>query len=81
MGQSGLFTGVYAGMVSVGVKTGATDEVMKKIALQYEEAADQSIQKSLSVIEPTLVAVLSVIVGLILLSVMLPLMGIMSAIG
>lgn len=81
MGQSGLFTGVYAGMVSVGVKTGATDEVMKKIALQYEDAADQSIQKSLSVIEPTLVAVLSVIVGLILLSVMLPLMGIMSAIG
>ena len=72
---------VYAGMVSVGVKTGATDEVMKKIALQYEDAADQSIQKSLSVIEPTLVAVLSVIVGLILLSVMLPLMGIMSAIG
>ena len=33
------------------------------------------------VLEPTLVAILSVIVGMVLLSVMLPLMGIMSSIG
>ncbi len=32
----------------------------------------------ISILEPTLVIVLSVIVGMILLSVMLPLMGIMS---
>ena len=34
----------------------------------------------LAVLEPTLVAVLSLVVGVILLSVMLPLMGIMSSI-
>ena len=34
-----------------------------------------------SALEPTLVAVLSVIVGMILLAVMLPLLGVMSAIG
>ena len=35
---------------------------------------------SLAVLEPTLVIALSLIVGVILLSVMLPLMGIMSSI-
>ena len=37
--------------------------------------------RALSILEPALVAILSVIVGLILLSVMLPLLGIMSNIG
>ena len=39
------------------------------------------IQNFISVLEPTLVAVLSVLVGGILLSVMVPLMGILSSIG
>ena len=47
----------------------------------YEEEADRKMNGILSALEPTLVAVLSLIVGLILLSVMLPLMGVMSAIG
>ena len=51
---------------------------MQKIAAQYEDELDTSIQNTLAVIEPTLVAVLSIIVGLILLSVMMPLMGILS---
>ena len=38
-------------------------------------------QSIIAVLEPTLVIILSVIVGLILLSVILPLMGIMSSIG
>ena len=38
-------------------------------------------QYIIALLEPTLVIILSVIVGLILLSVILPLMGIMSSIG
>ena len=44
----------------------------------YEEEIDASISSRLAAIEPALVIVLSVIVGAILLSVMLPLMSIMS---
>ena len=54
---------------------------MRKVADQYEEEADTAIQNTLSVLEPTLVAILAVVVGIILLSVMLPLVGIMSGIG
>lgn len=76
-----VFSGVYASMLSVGFKTGAVDTVMKKIAQRYEEEINQRISTLISVLEPTLIAILSVIVGMILLSVMLPLMGIMSSIG
>lgn len=79
--QAGIFTGMNARMVSVGFKTGSADQVMHRLADQYEEEVDAKISSIISVLEPTLVAVLSVIVGMILLSVMLPLMGIMSSIG
>jgi type IV pilus assembly protein PilC len=42
---------------------------------------DESLQQVIGRIEPTLVAVLSILVGLILLSVMLPLIGIMANIS
>ena len=79
LSDSGIFSGIYARMVTVGFKTGSLDEVMKKIAVQYEEEIDGQISRVIAMLEPKLVAVLSVIVGVILLSVMLPLIGIMSS--
>lgn len=79
--QTGIFTGVYARMVTVAFRTGSVDTVMKKLADSYEREIDNHIDNLISILEPTLVAVLSVIVGMILLSVMLPLLGIMSTIG
>lgn len=79
--ESRIFSGIYGKMVSVGMRTGSVDQVMSKIAGEYEDDVVQSLQHKVSVIEPTLVAVLSVLVGLILISVMLPLMNIMSSLG
>ena len=76
-----LFTGLYARLVQTGEKAGRLDDVMKKMAAQYEADVDESLSGLVSVIEPTLVMILSVIIGSILLSVMLPLIGILSAIG
>lgn len=73
-----VFTGLYARMASIGYRTGAMDEVMQKIAAGYEEDVDARLNGMIAAIEPTLVIILSVIVGIILLSVMLPLIGILS---
>ena len=54
---------------------------MKQISQNYEDETDKQINHIISIIEPTLVIILSVVVGIILLSVLLPLMGIMSSIG
>lgn len=76
--DSGIFTGVYTKMASIAARTGVMDEVMKKIAAAYEEEIDIRISKILAAVEPTLVVILSIAVGIILLSVMLPLINIMS---
>lgn len=79
--KSNIFSGLYGKMVSVGIRTGSADQVMEKIAVEYEEEVSASLQNKVAIIEPTLVAVLSVVAGLILISVMLPLMNIMSNLG
>jgi type IV pilus assembly protein PilC len=57
------------------------DQVMKQISVQYDEEVQDQLDSLVSKVEPTLVAILSVTVGMVLLSVMLPLIGIMSNIG
>ena len=78
--KTGIFSGVSCRMATVGEKTGSLDRAMEEIAAQYREDLDSRIAGTISVLEPTLVIVLSLIVGVILLSVMLPLLGIMSGI-
>ncbi|HIW21111.1 MAG TPA: type II secretion system F family protein [Candidatus Dorea intestinavium] len=80
LANSGIFTSIYAKMASIGSKTGDLDEALNKIAIQSNEETDERFASVISTIEPTLVIVLSVVVGLILLSVMLPLIGILSSI-
>lgn len=76
-----IFNHLHSKMVGVGFHSGNIDSVLRKIAEEYEKETDRRIQSMLSVLEPTLVIILSVIVGMILLSVILPLMGIMTSIG
>ena len=79
--EEGIFPGLYSRMVAIGFRTGAMDTVMEKLAGIYEEEADNAIQSLIGTLEPLLVGVLSAAVGIILFSVMLPLLGIMSSIG
>lgn len=81
MKNTGLFKGFYVQMIKVGTRSGRLDSVMEEISKSYEEEADTAIEHMVSRFEPTVVAVLAVAVGLILLSVMLPLVGVLSAIG
>lgn len=77
--STGIFSGVYAQMASIGSKTGSMEQVMDRLAKLYQDDIDNRMNNALAVLEPTLVIVLSLIVGIILLSVMLPLTGIMSS--
>jgi type IV pilus assembly protein PilC len=54
---------------------------MSEIAMRLAEDADEAMEARAARIEPSLVLVTSLLVGAILLSVMLPLMNIMEAIG
>ena len=76
-----IFSNLYSRMISVGFRSGSVDLVFKQIAKNYDEETEKQLNRIISIIEPTLVIILSLIVGMILLSVLLPLMGIMSSIG
>lgn len=79
--NSGIFSNLHSRMIAIGFRSGNIDTVMAKIADVYEKETERKMQSVISVLEPTLVIILSIIVGLILLSVIMPLMGIMSSIG
>lgn len=79
--EAKLFSGIYIRMISVGYLTGHVDQVMAEIAEHLSEEAGDEVDTRIARIEPTIVALFSIIVGVILLSVMLPLMAIMSSIG
>ena len=81
MKESGLFNSFHIQLIKVGVRSGKMDEVMQNISNDYEQQADASIDAMVARLEPTLVAVLAIAVGLILLSVMLPLAGILAGVG
>ena len=76
--ESGLFPGLNERMIRVGTMTGREDLVMKKIAEGYEEEVEDGISRLVSIIEPTLIAILAVVIGAILLTVMFPMIGILS---
>jgi type IV pilus assembly protein PilC len=68
-------------LLSLGEKSGMSEFAMAEIARRSDVAVQDEIERAVGRIEPTLVIVTSVIVGVILLSVMMPLMGIMTTIG
>ncbi len=79
--DSALFSGMQARMISLGEESGALPAVMGKISDLCQDEIDSSLSALLSSVEPAMVGVLSTIIGAILLSVMLPLLSVMSTIG
>lgn len=81
LSKAQLISPAVARMLSVGLRGGNGDSVMAQIAEKMAEEATQDLEDRIAKIEPLLVTGASVLVGMILLSVMLPLMNIMSTIG
>ena len=81
MGESGLLPAGACRLLEIGQRGGTADAAMDKIARDLSEDGEAALEELVSRVEPSLVLVCSILVGVILLSVMLPLMHIMSAIG
>lgn len=79
--ETKLFKGIFLKMIQIGLKSGNFEETLEKSSEVYEKELDRSLHKLSVSVEPSLVIILSFIVGAILLLVMLPLVEIMSAIG
>ena len=65
-------------MIRMGCAAAKEDEVFEKIAAICEEQVQKDVGTLVSVIEPSLVGLLTVVIGAVLLSVMLPMAGMLS---
>lgn len=79
--KNDLMSPAYCRLLTLGMRSGTADSVLEDIARRMSEETQFELEQIVGKIEPALVLITSVLVGSILLSVMIPLMNIMSAIG
>jgi type IV pilus assembly protein PilC len=70
--ENEVFPPMVAQMVKVGEETGELDKMLAKIADFYEEEVDASIQALTSIIEPIMMIGVGLMVGVIIISMYLP---------
>ena len=68
-------------MLALGQRSGAGDTAMEEVARRLDQESAEALERKVGQVEPALVLATSLLVGVILLSVMLPLLRIMTAIG
>lgn len=74
-----IYQGYYASMLEIADKTGTQDEMFHKLSDILQKDVDNTTSRFINIIEPSIIAFLSLIVGILLLSIMLPLMSLMVA--
>ncbi|MDO5445757.1 MAG: type II secretion system F family protein [Eubacteriales bacterium] len=79
--DSGLLPSTESRMLEAGILGGSGDLAVEQISARLTEESDSAISDSVAKIEPAVVVITSLLVGLVILSVMLPLVNIMAAIG
>ena len=77
----GLFPPLFIKMAAIGEKTGNLDLMLEKSAQNFSDEANDTLERLSVMIEPALIIILSIIVTIILLSVILPMINIISNIG
>ena len=76
-----LFPWLLMKLFGVAAQTGQMDKALKTAAVEMEKEVDNRLTRLTTVVEPVLIIILSLIVGVILISVVLPVVNIMNSIG
>jgi type IV pilus assembly protein PilC len=79
--EVGVFPTLFLKMFNIGERTGNLDEMLDKAASVFDDEVDDAVERFTALLEPILIIILSLIVGVILLSVVLPMITVMNAIG
>ena len=76
-----LFEPVYGRMLLAGERSGSLEQVLERLSGLLKEDVGHRVDRLVEIVSPVLSGVLMVTIGLTLISVMLPLIGMMNAIG
>ena len=81
LAKSGLFSSRDCRLLKLAEQTGSLPDTLEDLAQRQEDESLRRIDRTVGAIEPAIVVITSALAGVILLSVMLPLMGLLSTIG
>ena len=76
-----IFPPLLIHMIVVGESTGELDEMLGRTAGFFDEEVEESIEKAVSMIEPAMIIIMAAIIGVIILSVMLPMVTLMETVN
>ena len=78
--DKGLFEPLYARLFMSSVRSGSTEKMLGKLAGMFSLEADEAVDRLIDSIEPIISGFLTIAVGIVLLSTMIPLIGILGAV-
>ena len=78
LAESGYFPPMVVQMIAIGEETGSLDAMLGKIADFYEDEVNASIKALTSILEPILMLGVGFIVGLVVISMYLPIFNMMN---
>ena len=79
--EAQVFEQIHARMLTIGTRSGSLDAALDRLSANFFDDAILQIDGAIDNIEPALAAFLTIAVGATLISVMMPLIGIMGSIG
>ncbi|MEQ8765580.1 MAG: type II secretion system inner membrane protein GspF [Planctomycetota bacterium] len=79
--KSGIFPPVLGYMISIGEQSGQLDDILEKVAANYDDEIDIATQRLTSVLEPIMIVGLAIIVGFIVLAIIRPILQVGQGIG
>ena len=65
-----IFESMFCSIIYVGEEAGALDDILAKTSDYYDEEADSAVQRLVGMLEPVMIIVLGIMVGLIVASVL-----------
>ncbi len=71
----------YGALLMAADQSGHQDEVLKTLSNRYKEDLERMLSSFLNRLEPSMIAGLSLLVGFVLISIMLPLMNVLQTLG
>jgi type II secretion system protein F len=71
MKETGVFPPLAVHMIAVGEETGSFETMLLKVADTYENDVKLSVQRAMSLIEPTLIIIMGVVIGFVVMSMLL----------
>jgi len=75
LSKSGSFPPMMLQLIEVGIESGQISDVLDKISLQYEKDADTSLKRITSLVEPLMIVVVGLLAGIVVVSIMLPMLS------